>query len=506
MDSHSNSPAKVASVPVPPEGLVDGHKNGHDIAMSSPSEMLVDSAHSNSAEEISTVSMEDQTVSTLQPESMKDHETQESVAIRLEQPHIVVVGHNDSPASRDPTTLHNEPANEAPTTPHQGARSHLTATTVATTPSRLEVGVDYVDGVAIVEASTLCQEDLVEGIPSVFTPVDRSHSDVSTPTFSGLLDAVPTISRNRTRRRSSTPEPLPNISPEKLELQRECVFRNVVEGLREAWEEVLELCGMRLGCREAFHICYVPDVDHIRQAAMRPEATFRDIADAVELAMLEKWRERCRRIIVKYRQEMRRSLVNEAQRAAVVVKEKVLADAVNGKPDWHLPTEPPTTTPSTPTPSTPTPSTPTPSTPTPKTPNSKQKASKQVSELGNKVAKLNIEDDEDDSDLTLPMTPRTPRTPGKHLRVSYEPLYLPKGNTTPRRRQNGLLQEIPPRALRRRIAQTPAAAPAPTPDTHDVVGFIGPYAVVTNTDPDKSAAEETSAMDVDDDVFTSTKP
>ncbi|KAI1417205.1 hypothetical protein F5Y13DRAFT_185276 [Hypoxylon sp. FL1857] len=186
-----------------------------------------------------------------------------------------------------------------PATPQKAPERHLTPSPVLPTPFRPVLAIHILSTESTQLASTLCQDKRGEGTPSA-----------------------------PKRPRSPTPPRDPDgDSPRILALKREFVFDNVFHGVKAALQNVVDLCGMRLGSRKAAQTRFEPDVDDIKQGAMRPTATLQQIADVTESIMLCLWKGQCKRFIVQYRLDMRRDLSEIARRDAWAAKEKVLADA-----------------------------------------------------------------------------------------------------------------------------------------------------------------------------------
>ncbi|KAI1378933.1 hypothetical protein F4677DRAFT_442662 [Hypoxylon crocopeplum] len=487
-------------LPVLPVAPVDGPGLGHATMVPQPN---LPAAHPTLQQDQATGP-----VTTSREQSMEVNDAPASVVTTPPQQLMVIDGPDGSSAVGNPTTPVEESVEKDPTTPEKNHQPP-----VAATPSQPATTVQDNSEVSTVEASTMCRDELEAEIPTTLK-----------------------------RARSPSPEPPTNphdASKALFIFQQEYVFLNMVETLKNSLKGSLERCGMRLGAKAAFHINFEPDVNHIRSEAMRPTATLHEIADAVELAMLTPWTDRCSRLITKYRLEMRKDLVVEARKAALKVKEKVLAKAeFVGPGDPLLPPSPPTFArarphlipqsprhPRTPSPShtplrpqtplrirppTSIPSTPVPSTrrhaprPTPRRPtplnNNRQASTSVVDALGPGMANLNIQDC---IHVALPSTSAagttTPRGNQRRrvvLVVSQEE--EEEAVSTPRRRRRNQRPGTP--------ARPRMANPTPTArSSAAVVGHIGRYAMTTPA-PGSAAAETDGDIvvpDAGDDVFVS---
>ncbi|KAI0883971.1 uncharacterized protein GGS22DRAFT_28216 [Annulohypoxylon maeteangense] len=358
-----------------------------------------------------------------------------------------------------------------PTTPRHQPKSFRTPTlSRVLTPRQVERHGGHVTTSTVTQASTFCNPSIGEGIPSA---PKRRWSPSLLDDLADQLDAsVPT------------------------DIQREYVFSNLIDKLTRAWRDVLELYGMRLGLTEAFNTPFVPDVDTIRENAMRWWAPLDEIADATESELLEQWQHRCRRVIRRYQTDMRRDLVAEARAKARGIRDQVLASAA-------LIRDQPTSNPDSP-------RTPArlriPSTPAsrshmfalplslPNTPDSKKRpAPLDVDALRSHIEGLSLGGvrANDGNGFDNPRTPTSTKRfkrNGLDASVSREPLALPKGLTTPARRRVGF-REIPPltptRPWRRARVPTPRAVDEGEEDVDmegeaegQVVGHIGPYPVM----------------------------
>ncbi|KAI0109385.1 hypothetical protein F4776DRAFT_396480 [Hypoxylon sp. NC0597] len=477
MDPQRDSPVKTTPDPELHSTLVDEFQ--HDHAMTAPQPNTVTGSLSEVSGEEDPTALQKHVAGesgTPKQESSRSNEAPEPVS---PTPHEAVVFDrlSDLSAAEPPTTPMKETTEEIPTTPQKESSN---PTPILQTPSRPDVAFHHVTTTSTEVASTLCQDNLGEGTP---TAPKRSLS--------------------------VTPPRLPeSLSPGVSAVRRDHVFFNVFQGIKDAWQHVLERCGMRLGSRAAFNTRFEPDIDEIRQEVMRPTATLQEIADVTELVMLRRWREQCRRFIIQYRLDMRRDLVDEAIREARGVKEKVIEDATQRTTTTATPLQAPVS-PHTPSTSrtplshlhSPIPPPPSPSdrrTLTPRAPGSSNRLSpSEVESLRPRIAGLDLEDRTSRYDDPL----ATPPTRRRRLNTPEEPQTRRRPDTTPRRR----LDRPRTRGFRR-LAPTPVPHyPLPNPFAPQVVGHIGRYPVTTPpvaTPPDRPAAEDTPDENMsEDDVF-----
>ncbi|KAI1771686.1 hypothetical protein F4818DRAFT_445016 [Hypoxylon cercidicola] len=396
----------------------------------------------------------------------------------------------DSPDSLlttgDPTTPPNKTAVGSPASPQKYGKDDTSP--AETTPIQRSGEAHQVNVVEIVKASTLCQEDLVVGLPSSFRPINRpskitldvsEFSDIGTPTKPQKNPAVDNCTPSDKR----LPSPSPPTSPTRpsedlLAFQREYVLVHVIEKLKDGWQDVLFKCGWRLGSPRAVGTRYEPKVDAIRDAALRPSATLPQVADAVEKAMLVQWARCCKRTIFEYKRDFRRDLVDEARQKARAVKQKVLADAMTARP----PPPPPTPT------------------PTPSTRKRIASTEADVLKTQERVAQLSIRGGDDDAygyrygyGYALPPTPTA--SGKKKQRVGA---------------RNGARTGSPARQPQPQTRRRQVWAPAP-PRAPGVVGHIGPYEVTSPHSPGPSMRRcprnepiyGGEAMEDDERVFTS---
>ncbi|CAJ2505736.1 Uu.00g131300.m01.CDS01 [Anthostomella pinea] len=151
----------------------------------------------------------------------------------------------------------------------------------------------------------------------------------------------------------------PPIDHDISELQQDFVVQNMFTGLKRKWRDLIEQRSMILGSSRAFHTRFEPNFGTIRDKSMEPAATLHDrsvtrsdnefglvrhltvatlgqLADATQAVLLESWSVRCEHVINQYQRDMRRDLVREALNRCQSVKDKVVAQAIELKPDAHL--------------------------------------------------------------------------------------------------------------------------------------------------------------------------
>ncbi|KAI4868073.1 hypothetical protein F4820DRAFT_466837 [Hypoxylon rubiginosum] len=336
MDSEHDSLAKKAPNPEVIADLVDEYQH-HD-RVTAPSQPVTSTGDPNvkpvgEALAVPKESSEGRPA-TPHKDSGQSHTTPSPFKTPPSRPFVATDSPDGSFATEYPTTPLSEPDEGLPATPHTDGNNNDTTLPLIGTPNDKGQEAELL---VIVEASTLCQEDLREGLPSSFHPINRSSkitldmsefSDEESPVRPQKI-----ILTKRTQSPSpSSPAPATPSEEDLLNFQREYILLNMVEKLKEAWRDVLKKCGWRLGSPRAVNTRFVPDVDHVRRVAMRPRATLQEIADVAELVMLEGWWRCCRRSIDEYRRAFRRDLVDEARQRAAVVKQTVLAEAMNARP------------------------------------------------------------------------------------------------------------------------------------------------------------------------------
>ncbi|KAI1460245.1 hypothetical protein F4805DRAFT_455186 [Annulohypoxylon moriforme] len=330
---------------------------------------------------------------------------------------------------------------------------------------------NYITHSTVTSASTFCNPNIGEG--TVSAPKRRWSPSLVDELTDQMDASVPT------------------------DPQRDFVFSNMIDNLTQSWRNVLELYGMRLGYREAFHTNFVPDINAIQEKSMRRWAPLDEIADAIESAMLDQWAHCCRRVARKYQLDMRRDLVSEARATARKIKDQVLADAAQIR--FLPPSEP--NSPQAPMrlriPSVPA------SQPhlfalplrLPITPGTKKRpAPLDVEALRSDIAGLDLNGTNSNSNKKGLDTPRTPASAKRFkaspldVTIPRRPLALPKGMTTPGRGRTGARLAVPPTPTRcSRRAQTPTPQMLDEDEDRDVdmetsvgyeiVGHIGPYPV-----------------------------
>ncbi|KAI0011329.1 hypothetical protein F4779DRAFT_574383, partial [Xylariaceae sp. FL0662B] len=246
-----------------------------------------------------------------------------------------------------------------------------------------------------------------------------------------------------------------NTTPNVPAPQQEYVIQHMFTGLKVAWREIIERRSMILGSPASFNTRFEPDITDIRDKAIQSSATLRDIADATESAMLELWKESCKRVIRKYSIEMRQDIVREAKNKAEAVRERVVARATD--PEFQIPLT---------------------------------QEEDDVEALRPTIEKLTLEEN-------IPKTP--PRTPRNNLRATnLSP--LPKGLTSPRLRYSMRTQPPTTPTIATAMRLTPIKREAstsngynkmehnkrhrvisPVKDGYEVVGHIGRYPVLSPT-------------------------
>ncbi|OTA95400.1 hypothetical protein M434DRAFT_9820 [Hypoxylon sp. CO27-5] len=483
MDPQGDSPVRTTSDFELHASPADGSQHDHVMTVSQPS-TVTESLSEVSGEDDPTARQKDVTGegSTPAQENSNGDEAPEPVS-PISREAVVVDGSSDLSAAEPPSTPLDEAMEDNPTTPQKESSN---PTPMLPTPSQPDVAFHHVTTTSTEAASTLCQDNLGEGTP---TAPKRPLSPTPPPQLPG------------------------NLSPGALAVRRDHVFFNVFQGLKDAWQHVIELCGRRLGSRAAFCTRFEPDIDQIRQEVMRPTATLQEIVDATELAMMRRWREQCRRFIIQYRLDMRRNLVEEAKRSAQVVKEKVLLDATQLTTTTttppHVPESPhPPSTSRTPLshlPST-TPPRPSPSDRRILTPrasgNNNRGPPPSVESLRPRIERLDIEDRNNRFNDPF-ATPRPPRR--IRLNSPERSRSRPRPSTTPRRPRRG--RRTPGF---RRLVQTPnptSRVPLPNPFASQLVGHIGRHPVTTPpapTPPSRPDAEDTPDENMsEDNVFGS---
>ncbi|KAI6089315.1 hypothetical protein F4821DRAFT_231715 [Hypoxylon rubiginosum] len=457
-------------------------------------------------------------------------------------PSIVVHSPDSAVATEGVTTPLKELAVGIPTPPQSDdGKSDDDHTILPVTPIKRGRSIDRDDVKKvveeIVEASTLCQEDLVVGVPSSFTPVARSSkidldmsafSDVETPSTpaSEAAEDSPAASY---RSQSPSPTRIPTVASRPrslLESQREFVFTNLIDKLKNTWRLVLLKCAWRLGSHRAVNTHFEPDINIIRCAAMRPLATLQEIADVVELAMVAQWARCCRHTISAYRRDFRADLVRDALLKAQPVKQKVLADAMlllhpaAGGPLFPMAgkkrvasTAPDDLQAQTTRSTSPCPS-PDLHPATPRKSNMRDASTQaDVLQTQEELAQLNIHDPNDDDDkrfegYTASPTSASSKSSFKRLR---KPTRIPPNYRYQSKSSQSRARAESP-AKRQRVQSRPRRAPAPSPKPSrlrpEVVGHIGPYAVTSPACSRRGSSGSQSdgfvandAMEMDGDVF-----
>ncbi|KAI1081779.1 hypothetical protein F5B20DRAFT_535351 [Whalleya microplaca] len=112
-----------------------------------------------------------------------------------------------------------------------------------------------------------------------------------------------------TRQGSVTPATSDTATENVPTLRQDYVIQHMFTGLKVAWREIIERRAMILGSPAAFNTRFEPNIGHIRDKAMLPSATLQDIANATESAMIELWKESCKRVIKQYSLAMKQDLV-----------------------------------------------------------------------------------------------------------------------------------------------------------------------------------------------------
>ncbi|KAI0172441.1 hypothetical protein GGR52DRAFT_590930 [Hypoxylon sp. FL1284] len=286
----------------------------------------------------------------------------------------------NSPSTRRAlTTPRKETFVGRPTTPkprNGGNNGHITTSPRVSAPARQGAKSNGSGIEEIVRASTLCQEDLVKGLPSSFRPVDRSRAiesdssdssgtrepsdskpdsedseDYNSETSAALpkkktaksiktakLHPAPPT-KKRPRSPSSSPAtgaaltyvPSPRSPAAQTSVpafRHNHVVSAMVRGLKDEWAVLLKKCGWRLGSPRAVNTRFEPDVAAIGAAAPVANApSLGAVADAVEDALLDAWRAACRRTVEQYRRDFRRDLVAEARERGQGVKERAVREA-----------------------------------------------------------------------------------------------------------------------------------------------------------------------------------
>ncbi|KAI0838039.1 hypothetical protein F5Y06DRAFT_304096 [Hypoxylon sp. FL0890] len=465
----------MTSAPEPCVSPVDGPQ--HDYATTTPQPNI--EIEQLETEHLSDISVaKDATTPQKKPagenspppqENPNNHDALAPTSPTPQQEIMLAKSSSDLSVAGPPATPLKEITEESSSALQKEHKCNHTPTPIPATPTQSEVISHHVTTVSTTATSTLCQGKLGEGTPSA---PKRPHSPSPPP---------------------PTPTPTSDSAdPEVLALRRDYVFVHTFHGLKGAWQEVLELCGMRIGSRPAFHIRFEPDIDHIKQEVMQQAATLQEIADITELVLLGKWKEACRRIIIQYRLDMRRDMVSEALHAAQSVKDKVLARAAKVTADHPHPTPSPPRTPSQPLPR---------HILFPRTPGRNYRAAHpEVETLRPRIARLDIEDRYLDIHYHPYATPSPARR--RRLDVSEEPHDLPRALSTGRRPRYGRNFRGTPGF--RRLARTPVPRMAtPSPAGSQVVGRIGPYQVTTPTASRPTVEGSSNVTMSEDDVFTS---
>ncbi|KAI2466496.1 hypothetical protein F4781DRAFT_445149 [Annulohypoxylon bovei var. microspora] len=504
--------AKATPAPDSPRSPVDGSQRGTSpqskVTADSSSELTVKEDH----EVTEDLVMGNDDLSLQQEEGVNkapevDSETLASVTTTT-QPDGIDDSSNESPVVGDSTTNQELEMENAPPLRRQSRDSTTLApilTLFPRTPKRVNDQDDELDE----EILTMIREESTRGqastVPHPSTPSrpDISHSPA---TSSSTIEAFTMCNNNNNMGEGTASAPKRPHSPTSeldsdldelvdrmaatvtTDLQRDFVFAQVTAYVTETCQHVLELYGRRLGCKEAFHIAFSPDVAGLRQQVMRPWATLEEIADATEAAVIEAWTQRCQRVITKYRVEMHRKPDDEVRRKAHRGKHEILANAAQVKD-----TAPPDPL---------QPRTPSRLFAVPGTPDSKKRrAPSEVEALRASVADLDLNrnrvaNNNNNDDARAP--PRTPASRKRQRRG----LPLPKGYATPRGRRSGLRTVTPTRVARG--AFTPTRLPTMTttvqsPGAYEVVGHIGPYPVMSSSPTNPGFAADAPAEDEDED-------